>query len=82
VAIEVKIVDKDATDPISGKNIFYELDNMQSCNWCFPIMMLIAKDDKDTYNKYLRDAFKFCDRLHTLKDLMSGSHSRFLTRRI
>jgi hypothetical protein len=60
-----KIVDKDATYPISGKIIFYELDNMQSCTWCFPIMMMIAKDDKDTYDKYLRDIFKFCDRLHT-----------------
>jgi hypothetical protein len=38
---------------------------MQSCNWCFPIMMMIAKDDKDIYEKNLRDIFEFCDRLYT-----------------
>jgi hypothetical protein len=38
---------------------------MQFCNWYFPIMIMIAKDDKDTYEKYLRDIFKFCDRLRT-----------------
>jgi hypothetical protein len=65
VTIGLKIVDQDAIDTISGKNIFYELDNMQSCTWCFPIMMLIAKYDKDTYDKYLRDIFEFCDRLRT-----------------
>jgi hypothetical protein len=26
-------------------------------------MMLIAKDDKDTYDKCMQDIFKFCDRL-------------------
>jgi hypothetical protein len=46
--------------------MFRELDNnMQSCNWCFPIMILIAKDDKDTYANYLRDIFRFCDRPRT-----------------
>jgi hypothetical protein len=62
VTIGFKSVDNDAIDPISGKN---ELDNIQSCTWCFPIMMLIAEDDKDTYDRYLRDIFKFCDRLRT-----------------
>jgi hypothetical protein len=65
VTIWFNIVYKDAIDPIRGNNIFYELDNMQSCTWCFPITMLIAKYDKDTYYKYLRDIFKFCDRLRT-----------------
>jgi hypothetical protein len=65
MTIWFKIVDKDAIDPISENNNFRELDSMQSCNWCFPLTMLIAKDDKDSYDKYLRDIFKFCDRLRT-----------------
>jgi hypothetical protein len=37
VIIGFNIVDKDAIDPYSGKNIFYELDNMQSCTWFFQL---------------------------------------------
>jgi hypothetical protein len=65
MTIGFKIVNKDAIYPISGNNFFSELDNMQSCNWCFPIMMLIAKYNKDAYGKYRRDIFKLCDRLRT-----------------
>jgi hypothetical protein len=49
-----KIVDKDAVCPISGKNIFHLLGNMQADKWCFPIFMILAKYDKATYDKYLR----------------------------
>jgi hypothetical protein len=55
VTIGFKIVKKDDIDPMSGNNIFYELDNIQSCTWYFPIMMRSTKYDKDTYNKYMQD---------------------------
>jgi hypothetical protein len=67
VTLGFKIVDTDAIDPIGGNNIFSELDNMQSCNWCFPIMMMIAKSEKDTYDKYLQS------------DLTNRSRFRLLT---
>jgi hypothetical protein len=49
--IGFKIVDKDAVCPISGKTIFHELGNMQADTWCFPILMILPKDDKATYDK-------------------------------
>jgi hypothetical protein len=63
LAIGFKIVDKDAVCPISGKNIFHQLGNMQADKWCFPILMILAKDDKATYNKYLREFFKCCEEI-------------------
>jgi hypothetical protein len=37
---------------------------MQSAEWCFPVMVIIAKYNKGTYDKYLRDIFAFCDKVH------------------
>jgi hypothetical protein len=52
-----KIVDKDDVCPISGKNIFHQLGNMQADKWYFAIFMILAKNDKATYDKYLRKKF-------------------------
>jgi hypothetical protein len=38
-------------------------DDMQSGAWCFPILAVIAKDNKDTYEKYLRAIFEFGEEL-------------------
>jgi hypothetical protein len=36
---------------------------MQSGAWCFPNLAVIAKNNKDTYEKYLRAIFKFGEEL-------------------
>jgi hypothetical protein len=63
LTIGFKIVDKDDVCPISGKNIFHQLGNMQADKWCFPILMILAKDDKATYDKYLCEISKFCEEI-------------------
>jgi hypothetical protein len=63
LAIGFRIVDKDAVCPISGKNIFHQLENMQADKWCFPILMILAKNDKATHEKYLRENFKCCEEI-------------------
>jgi hypothetical protein len=71
VTIEFKICDKRACDPITGELIFYENlpygeeGNMQSAEWCFRLMVIIAKDNKGTYDKHFRDFFAFCDKVRT-----------------
>jgi hypothetical protein len=59
VTVGFKICDKEAKYPISGKYIFSELKNIQSSKWYYPIIMLLAKDNKDTYDKYIRPIFEF-----------------------
>jgi hypothetical protein len=66
ITIGFKVCDKDAVDPITKRKIFNNNDdgpNLQSGKFCFPIPMILAKDDKQTYNKYLRDIFEEVDKL-------------------
>jgi hypothetical protein len=63
LTIGFKIVDKDDVCPISEKYIFHQLGNMQADKLCFPILMILVKDDKSIYNKYLREIFKFCEEI-------------------
>jgi hypothetical protein len=66
ITIGFKVCDKDAVDPITKKYIFNDDDdgpNLQSGKFCFPVAMILAKDDKQTYNKYLRDIFEEVDKL-------------------
>jgi hypothetical protein len=42
------------------------LDNLQSGAWCFSDLSLLAKDNKDTYEKYLRPIYEYCDELLTV----------------
>jgi hypothetical protein len=51
-----KMTDKDARDPLTGKLL---LPTIQSSNNDFPITPIIAKDNKYTYNKFLRHIFEF-----------------------
>jgi hypothetical protein len=57
-----KICDNAARCPIMKLLIFNEEKegpNIQSGNFCFPVAMLLAKDNKETYYKYLRDIFNY-----------------------
>jgi hypothetical protein len=66
ITIGFKVCDKDAMEPIMKKYIFNNDDdgpNFQSGKFCFPVAMKLAKDDKQTYNKYLRDIFEEADKL-------------------
>jgi hypothetical protein len=71
VTIGIKICDKCAYDPVTGELIFDENlpdgeeGNMQSAERCFPVMAILAKYNKGTYDKYFRDIFAFCDKVHT-----------------
>jgi hypothetical protein len=58
VTIEFKIVDVDAFNPKTGKKV---MRNMQSNQWCFPVMRIIAKYNKNTYKKYFDYIFDFCN---------------------
>jgi hypothetical protein len=71
VTIGFKICDMRACDPITGQLVFDENltdgeeGHMQSAEWCFTVMVILAKDNKGTYNKYFHDIFAFCDKMHT-----------------
>jgi hypothetical protein len=61
VTIGFKIVDKRERDLIKKILIYSELQNMQSGQWCFPIMTFLAKDSKNTYNHFLKPIFDECE---------------------
>jgi hypothetical protein len=60
-----KIVDKRARDPITKTIIYSELRNMQSGQWCFSSMTILAKDSKETYGHFLKPIFDECHDLRT-----------------
>jgi hypothetical protein len=41
------------------------LDNLQSGAWCFPTLSLLAKYNNDTYEKYFRPIYQYCEELRT-----------------
>jgi hypothetical protein len=59
VTFGFKIVDVDAVDPNTWKKV---LRNMQSEQWCFPVMTIITKCNKITYKKYFDYIFDFSTR--------------------
>jgi hypothetical protein len=64
VTIVFKICDKAAICPITKVLIFNEEKegpNLQSGKFCFPVAMILAKYNKETYNKYLREIFSSRD---------------------
>jgi hypothetical protein len=65
VTFGFKICDKEAKYPISGKYIFSELKNIQSIKWAYPSIMLLAKEQSDTYNKYIHPIFEFTETMRT-----------------
>jgi hypothetical protein len=65
VTIGFKICDKEAKCPISGKYIYSELKNMQSSKWAYLITMLLAKDNKGTYERYIRPISEFTEKMRT-----------------
>jgi hypothetical protein len=54
-----KLVDPDYID-LNTEKVYL---NMQSDFWCFPIMTIVAKDKKSTYQKYFAYIFEFCNRV-------------------
>jgi hypothetical protein len=71
VTLGIKICDARACDPVTGELWFDQSKadgdegNLQSASWCFPVICIIAKDDKNTYEKYFREIFEFCQKLRT-----------------
>jgi hypothetical protein len=62
IKIGFKIVDVNVVDPNTGEKLFR---NMQSDQWCIPIMYLIAKYSNSTYHKYFGDILDFKNRMRT-----------------
>jgi hypothetical protein len=71
VTIEFKICDKRAKYPVTGKYIYtnaegekdYEhMDNLQSGARFFHIIYILAKNNKEMYEKYLRPTFTYCEK--------------------
>jgi hypothetical protein len=68
VKIGFKICDKEAIDPITKRLIFNEDSdgpNPQSGKLCIPISMVLAKDNKQTYDKCLQPIFDDVDNIRT-----------------
>jgi hypothetical protein len=87
ITIGFKVCDKDAVDPITKRNILNDDDddgpNLQSGKFCFPVAMVLAKDDKQTYNKNLRDIFEEVDKLRNeCSQNVNGCFSILPSRRI
>jgi hypothetical protein len=62
VTIGSKFCDKDAICPLTKHTILNEEKEGPNLQWeffCFPVAMLLAKNNKDTYRKYLRDTFNY-----------------------
>jgi hypothetical protein len=60
VTVEFKICNKAARCPIMKLLIFNEEKegpNLHSVKFCFPLSMILSKDNKETYNEYVRDIF-------------------------
>jgi hypothetical protein len=75
VTIGFKICDKRAKYKVSGKYIYAnvegekddeQMDNLQSGIWCFPIVSIFAKNNKEMYEKCLRPISAYCAELRTV----------------
>jgi hypothetical protein len=58
VMIGFKLVDVDAMNQNTGEKV---KQNMQSDQWSFPLIAIVAKDTKSTYTKYVDHIFDFCN---------------------
>lgn len=67
----VKIVDPNAKDPVSNELLFGESghDRVQSKFHCYPLHIIIAKDNKQLYQSHLSD---FLGMLIHLKSSIPG----------
>jgi hypothetical protein len=68
VTIGFNICNKSVIDPLMERIIFNEHDygpNLQSGKKCIPIVVIFARDDKKTYNDYLRSIFEHVHVLRT-----------------
>jgi hypothetical protein len=66
ITVGFKLCDKATRCPVTKMLIFSDLCNLQSDKWCFPIKMLLAKDNNETCIRHFKDVFDFCQRLRTV----------------
>jgi hypothetical protein len=62
------VCDKADRCPLTKLLIFNEEEegpNLQSGKFFFPFAIILAKDNKETYNKYLRDIFNYAQLLRS-----------------
>jgi hypothetical protein len=66
VSFGFKLTDKDYVCPIAEKNIFYELKNLQSDKWCYPVKTIFEKDNQETYEEHFENEFSFVRRVRAI----------------
>jgi hypothetical protein len=49
-----------------SKVCFYELKNLQSDKWCYPVKTIFEKDNQETYEEHFDSKFSFVRRVYTL----------------
>ncbi len=60
VSTGITMVDPKTKDPLSGELLFGESghSNVQSRNICYPLHIIIAKDNKELYQRHLNSFVK------------------------
>jgi hypothetical protein len=66
VSFGFKLTNKDYVCPIAEQNMFYELKNLQSDKWCYPVKTIFEKDNQETYEEHFDNEFYFVRRVHAL----------------
>jgi hypothetical protein len=59
VSFGFKLTDKDFVCQIAEQNMFYELKNLQSDKWCYPVKTIFEKDNQETYEEKFDNKFSF-----------------------
>jgi hypothetical protein len=72
VSLGFNLTEKDSVCPIAEQNMFYELKNLQSDKWCYPVKTIFEKHNQEMYEEHFDSEFFFqmysCSR-HTIHGL-------------
>jgi hypothetical protein len=66
VSFSFKLTNKDYVCPIAEQNIFYELKNLQSDKWCYPVKTIFEKDNQETDEEHFDNEFYFFRRVRAI----------------
>jgi hypothetical protein len=59
VSFGFKLTNRDSVCPIAKQNMFYELKNLQSDKWCYPVKTIFEKENKETYEEHFDNESSF-----------------------
>jgi hypothetical protein len=66
VSFGFKLTDNDSVCPIAEQHIFYELKNLHSYKWCYPVKTIFEKYNQETYEEHFDNEFYFVRRVLAL----------------